>query len=1284
MSYVATPLEQPSQIQPGFMVIQGNQLEQLRQLVVDWCNQSPLAPLENEVILVQSNGIAQWLKLALAKDQSFSNNTEGLTSGMGIAAALDITLPARFLWRTYKAVLEELPPASPFDKAPLAWRLLRILKDIDQMDEFASDYQIYQPLRQFLTDDQDQRKRYQLAVQLADLFDQYQVYRSDWLTAWTAGRNELPDGLRDLIRELPEQQHWQPALWRKLIEDIKKQIQKSLKPSGETQGKPLDLISIDLNTNLDDNLTINPKMLSRADVHQEFLKAAAIKSMSNRPKDLPRRVIVFGISSLPQQMLEALESISHLTQVVLCVHNPSQHFWGDLIEGKELFRQAYKRAKAKPLQQGVSAEDMHLYGHPLLAAWGKQGRDYIRLLDERDERSQYERHFDQANLKIDLFESPLESNQSEENAKEQQAGLLQQVQDDIYELRPLHERQQLEQSLNPAKDSSMVFHIAHSALREVEILYDQLLAEFNRVNHSDAKPTDEDKLKPRDILVMVPDINLYGPHIQAVFGRISPEDRKRYIPFAISDQGQRHSNPMMIGLETLFHLPESRISVSDVLTLLEVPALANRLGLSQDDLPKLKQWIEGANIRWGLDSHHRQPFGIPKTLEENSWYFGLKRMLLGYLNGTTSWHDIEPYSEIGGLEATLIGPLVQLINLLDHYNRLLSQDHLPQVWGQRVQQMIADCFLPVSNQDTALMTNLTEALEDWLAACELAQLEETIPLFAVRESLLSGIDQPSLTQKFLGGSVNFATLMPMRAIPFKQVYLLGMNDGDYPRTRKPTDFDLMASDYRPGDRSRREDDRYLFLEALLSAREKFYISWVGRSIRDNTERPPSVLIGQLRDHIAAGWHLLGDQAPETLSERRKSGERLMQALTTEHPLQPFSKQYFAEDRDARLFTYANEWRQMHGSPQGADQIDGNEIADHGPSIDGTEKTSETVKITHSALDEPLPFILPEGELSLKQLTDFLKNPLRFFYQQRLKVNFFQEDLTSADEERFGFNMLEQWQLNNNIIDQLTQRLYLEPRLNCGQLLQQLFVQAERSGELPMGPFSEVIKKQLYHELLPALESYQQARIPLVKWDAVDQVGLAIRHTGQDDDKDQSSDVSKPIPNIILNDQISGLLTRDNGERVQLMMETSTLPDAKIRFRWHVLLRYWPLHLAAQLNAATETRIISVTGDVSLLPIPKEQAIDQLSHIMRHLVEGINQPLPLPSKTAFASLFETGKPQEVYEGGFMRDGEINSHSGFARFWPDYNTLEQSEMLTLADSLYGPLVGHNIRINDVEGQ
>ncbi|HKR77231.1 MAG TPA: exodeoxyribonuclease V subunit gamma, partial [Rhodanobacter sp.] len=184
-------------IQPGLMVVHGNQLEDLRDLLVAWLARTPLAPLEDELMLVQSNGIAQWLKLALARPRK--------AGGMGISAAVEMQLPGRFLWSAYRAVLgrEAVPADSPFDKSRLAWRLMRLLPTQLHHAEFA-------PLRHFLGEGQaDATKLFQLARQIADLFDQYQVYRADWLDDWERGRDVLRDDTRGQPMPLPATQRWQ-------------------------------------------------------------------------------------------------------------------------------------------------------------------------------------------------------------------------------------------------------------------------------------------------------------------------------------------------------------------------------------------------------------------------------------------------------------------------------------------------------------------------------------------------------------------------------------------------------------------------------------------------------------------------------------------------------------------------------------------------------------------------------------------------------------------------------------------------------------------------------------------------------------------------------------------------------------------------------------------------------------------------------------------------------------------------------------------------------------------
>ena len=115
---------------------------------------------------------------------------------------------------------------------------------------------------------------------------------------------------------------------------------------------------------------------------------------------------------------------------------------------------------------------------------------------------------------------------------------------------------------------------------------------------------------------------------------------------------------------------------------------------------------------------------------------------------------------------------------------------------------------------------------------------------ALRNQMNAG---ESAAGRFLSGGVTFCAMVPMRSIPFEIVGLIGMSDDAYPRSHRPVGFDLMAHSFRRGDRSRRQDDRYLFLETLLSARRCLYLSYVGQSIRDNTTLPPSVLVGELLD-----------------------------------------------------------------------------------------------------------------------------------------------------------------------------------------------------------------------------------------------------------------------------------------------------------------------------------------------------------------------------------------------------------------------------------------------------
>ena len=1215
--------ERRGDLPTGFMLIQGNRLESLRGLLTTWLRRHPLAPLENEVILVQSNGIGQWLKLALAtrpeadpaEDATGSVADPAASGGCGIAAAVDLMLPGRFLWQAYRALLGDLPDTSAFDKVPLGWRLFRLLGDLDALAATPQEQAWLAPLRGFLAPAGDARRRQQLAERLADLYDQYQVYRADWLDAWQAGEDVLirPNGTREPV---PDSQRWQPLLWRRLLQD--------LTPAGAS-------FSTSTAASVDDP---NPSELSRADIHTRFLARARALSPEERPEGLPRRVLVFGISALPRQTIEALEAIAPFCQVMLLVHNPSRHYWGDIIEGRELFRRAsYGRTPGRKVPEALDENALHLHGHPLLAAWGKQGRDYIRLLDEHDDRSKYEAHFTAQHLQIDLFESPGD------------ATLLQQLQDDILELRPLPERRALATRIDPGRDRSLEFLIAHSPQREVEILHDQLLAAFAAAEQA-GRP-----LPPRDILVMVPDIAVYAPHIAAVFDRLSLDDPRR-IPFHITDQGERHRNPLVVGLETLLNLPQARLALSELLDLLDIPALRARFGLAEDELPRLRQWVAGANIRWGLDAAQRAGLGLPAGLEQNSWRFGLRRMLLGFASDEGGpWQNVEPYDEVGGLEAALVGRLDALLETLGHYWAALRAPRPAADWASLIAGLLDDCFRAGDEADELTLARLREALEQWQQDCARGGLEaEPLPLEVVRSALLAGLDEPALTQRFLAGAVNFATLMPMRAIPFRQIWLLGMNDGDYPRSRRPADFDLMAHDYRPGDRSRREDDRYLFLEALLSAREKLVISWVGRSIRDNTKRPPSVLVGQLCDHLAAGWRLAATAAPaDTQAGEAKavdtSGQALVAALTTAHPLQPFSRRYFERGRPARLFTYAHEWRALHGVP-------------------ATEGAAGRAAAPLAADREPPPRLSPptfDGPISLDALGRFLRHPVRTFYTQRLQVKLERDAERNEDAEPFDIDKLGGWGLRDQVIAAVERQLVENPDRPSADCLDAAITRLSRAGHLPMPPFGGAWVEQLTTELTSPLARYRT--LVAAHPERLPNQGVRFEHDG-----------------LVLEDRLSGLRAAADGQRLCLTLQASELVKDE-HLKWYHLVRPWPAHLAAQLAAPTTTWLLGPGNAIILAPLDREAAEALLTRLLRGYVEGITALLPLACKTAFDRLEAAAgnskaKPHETYEGGTHRQGERDDHPGYGRFWPDYAALcADARGQTLIDQLYAPLFGHH---------
>ena len=1190
----------------GFMVVQSNRMENLCDVYVQWLQRYPMAPLSNETLLTQSNGIAQWLKQTLAQD----DNTATGSHGCGIAAGIHSQLPAQFVWRCYCALLPNLSNQSVYDKKALTWRFYRLLGTWDLA-------QLAPLLTHYVSADALPRDRLGLAKQLADLYDQYQVFRPDWLNAWQQGQDTITKG-QSKPQPLQQEQLWQANIWRVLSDDINQQ---------------------------DNFFGWSPD--SRTQLHQRFLQACDQHKQQNTiPQDLPARIVVFGLSNLPIATLEVLKAIAPFCQVLLFVMNPSQYYWGDLVTGKELFKQAYKRQSKKPhnlpqqlsgsqpLPDSQSPQPLTIeqnYGNPLLAAWGKQGRDFLHLCDEQDLPSAYQHYFSNlAQGKIDLFDTARNSHKTN--------NLLTCIQDDILQLRTPTERAQLQQPL-ASNDASLQFISAHSIQREVEILQDHLLADFATYNAPQAahETVDTTPLQAKNILVMVPDIVAYAPHIDAVFGRHKKtthgEFDSRYLPYHITDTGERYANPLLGAYETLLNLPLERLTSSQGLALLEIPMCRERFGIAEADFNLIKRWVQGSNIRWALNEQHRLNLGVPSQGQHNTWQFGIDRLLLGYIKGDSEpWQGITPYAEVSGLNGELLGKLNHFVNQLSQWQQTLQESHTPSDWVTILLDLWHAFFAPSTEQES-LFIRINEHLQQWQATTQQALSDKLlIPVNLVSNELFEQLEQTNLSSHFITGAINFATLMPMRAVPFRQIWLLGMNDSDYPRQRPYNDFDLIAKDYRPGDRSRREDDRYLFLEALLSAREKLVISWHGRNIRDNTKQPPSVLVSQLQDYLDKGW-------PD---------QQLNQKLTRHYPLQAFSSEYFRQDRD--LFTYAHEWHIGEGQA--------------------------TLAIRKA--NAPLPPWQPQRPITASDLSQFLKSPVEALYKQRFNISKPFADEAIATSETFVIEGLQSWRMANDMIAN-----QIDPNANdteTNQHLQSIFAHWQNTGQLLTGDAGQLQTQKLQEKLLNMFTAYTEKTAPYTGSSQTQNEPSTHIYSAQHQVEQQTITIDIALPSLLLNAQPAPDISQHPHQQ-WLLQAQNTSSNKNIKYA--NICHAWVCHLAAHLYSQNpvETTIFSPAGQVKLCPLDVSSAESYFQQLLAIWQQAMHQPLPialhLGQVFVAEALSATPNPEALSDKlANALANDINDYRCW--FWQRHfqhlDDLDLNHTQALAAAMYQPMLEH----------
>ena len=869
-----------------------NSLENLSQGLSLSLHESRNSVFEPHLIVTQTEGMNNWLKMQIA-------------SHLGIAANCRFLKPNDLIHQLYYLLGGRYTEI--LSKQNLTWLLFKLLGDDDFTQQFPKIAAYYQ------TRDADKDlKRMGLAEKTADLFDQYQVYRPDMIREW----NEKT------LKEVGEED-WQEFLWIKA-----KKVSDNSLPDKTIIGQHI----LDALKNPDDRERLSDRM---------------------------RAVHLFGLSIITAYHVKILYDLSEYIDVHFHIINPSPAvYWFDDRSEKQLARW---RQKGKKDIDTVNA------GNPLVAGWGRIVQDTFGLFFKYDE---FVNAYDDSDL------TPPEPDT-----------LLHKIQHDIFNSATTNRNKLTMADLN---DGSVTMNACYTVAREVEVLYNYLVYLVDKK---------KEHLSPRDIVVMVSDIDAYAPYIKAVFNNAPYKFR-----YTIADESYADSDNLFNALHAILHMNEDNFKAEEVLQLLDFSYIRKRFGIT--DVALVRKVVAAANIH----------FGIRGSIEDEtylvSWKYGIKRIMYGICmsGGEEYGEGIDSFFPLDILEGSAAQGIIRFCHFVEVLMQIVEeqkQDRTITEWVAYIENVIHDMVYEPEEDTDEDYNILMQQLSDYNLLNE--YMSDVVAFDVFGHSFLDTLTGNTRSGLFVNGGITFCSLIPMRSIPFKVVAMMGLNYDKFPRREHSAGFNLMEKDKQRGDRNVKENDKHLFLETILSAREYLYISFVGQSAKDNSSIPPSALVDELIDYIESG---VGDT------------EGVRNKLVTLHPLQGFSTKY--STKGSQLYNYLNT------------------------AVKKPKRITNPEKVI-----EPFGF----EEILLEDLTGFFRNPIRTYYNKVLGIFYNDTTVLLRDKEMFGLNALQQWSMRGRLLPLDAEKI------------REMKTRLVKTGKLPLKNMADVSLKIVQETIEPIRDLY---------------------------------------------------------------------------------------------------------------------------------------------------------------------------------------------------------------------
>lgn len=564
--------------------------------------------------------------------------------------------------------------------------------------------------------------------------------------------------------------------------------------------------------------TVDPNLLSLSQYWN--------RSYSRLSPDPNRILFLFGKSQLSPFHTRMIYELGKFITIYMYQVNPCSEFWEDITTPGE---DRWKKIQSVRIEENndgflLAPNENENY---LLKLWGKSGRETIKLLGLLEEAGS--REMNTTSEWLDLESEPVPNT------------CLHLVQNQILKrISPSYNSHKIEQ------DRSIQVAACPDIFREAETVYNSIIQNLKH----------DTTLKMSDIAIMVPDMSAYGPVISSIFSH-----RPKQIAYSIIDSTASIDSLFGKAVCTLLEIACGSFSRKTVFDLIFNQCFLDAYEMNYDDAMICLSWADSLNIFHTFKKND----SINPELNLYTWQQGIQRLRFGRIiephDSSTidgiflDYKNIVPYTDLNTGNLKLLDTFTSTIELL--YEKTKDFQNLKatgSTWLNLISSMI-DTFIVVPSdrpEEAVVHSTLLSRMKNLAIIDRFSNNHgvEGLSFLFIREFIQENIITISSSQgSYLSGGINISSLVPKRQIPFKIIYVMGMQEGLFPGTSDSSTLNLMNIRRQIGDVNKPDSNRYLFLETLLSTRKKLYITYVSKDLQKDQDFFPNSVLGQFLTYL---------------------------------------------------------------------------------------------------------------------------------------------------------------------------------------------------------------------------------------------------------------------------------------------------------------------------------------------------------------------------------------------------------------------------------------------------